>query len=190
MVVEVPKWTRAKVECALNEPWNPLKQDVKNGRLRSYDWGDMPFNYGFLPQTWEDPAVVHPDTGAGGDGDPLDVVEVGVRPWPTGGVVKVKPLGILGMIDGGETDWKLVVVATSDPLAHMLGDVEDVAMHLPGTLQAAHRWLSLYKWPDINTFAFNGEAQNRAYAMSIVAETHESWRQLVLGGSDGGWAKR
>jgi inorganic pyrophosphatase len=29
---------------------NPIKQDVKNGKLREYNYGDMVFNYGALPQ--------------------------------------------------------------------------------------------------------------------------------------------
>jgi inorganic pyrophosphatase len=72
----------------------------------------------------------------------------------------------------------------------MLGDVVDLHTHLPGAVQAAHRWLSLYKWPSVNSFAFDGEAQDRSYAMRVVAETHESWRQLVLKGSDGGCPER
>ena len=42
-----------------------MKQDVKNGTLREYAYGDMLYNYGCLPQTWEDPAVRHPATQAG-----------------------------------------------------------------------------------------------------------------------------
>ena len=50
MVVEIPKWTRHKWEIATGELYNPIKQDVKNGRLRDYAFGDMLFNYGALPQ--------------------------------------------------------------------------------------------------------------------------------------------
>ena len=35
MVVEVPRWTNAKIEIDLNSALNPLKQDVKKGKLRS-----------------------------------------------------------------------------------------------------------------------------------------------------------
>ena len=66
----------------------------------------MMFNYGFFPQTWEDPDHLDPDTQCRGDNDPLDVVEVGVRQMKTGEVQPVKVLGVLGMIDDGETDWK------------------------------------------------------------------------------------
>ena len=38
---------------------------VKNGTLREYGWGDMIFNYGCVPQTWEDPNFIHHDTGVG-----------------------------------------------------------------------------------------------------------------------------
>jgi inorganic pyrophosphatase len=42
--------------------------------------GDIYFNYGCFPQTWEDPTFVHPDAeGCRGDNDPLDVVEIGAR---------------------------------------------------------------------------------------------------------------
>lgn len=42
--------------------------------------GDIYFNYGCFPQTWEDPTYIHPDAeGCRGDNDPLDVVEIGAR---------------------------------------------------------------------------------------------------------------
>jgi len=42
--------------------------------------GDIFFNYGCFPQTWEDPTYVHPDAeGCRGDNDPLDVCEIGAR---------------------------------------------------------------------------------------------------------------
>lgn len=54
MVVEIPRWTNAKMEINLKETLNPIKQDVKKGKLRyvancfphhGYIW-----NYGALPQ--------------------------------------------------------------------------------------------------------------------------------------------
>lgn len=43
-ICEIPKWTRKKMEIATGEPYNPIKQDTKNGELRNYKWGDMLFN--------------------------------------------------------------------------------------------------------------------------------------------------
>ena len=34
MVVEVPRWSNAKMEIDLKSPLNPIKQDVKKGKLR------------------------------------------------------------------------------------------------------------------------------------------------------------
>lgn len=64
--------------------------------------GDIFFNYGCFPRTWEDPDHVHPDTGYQGDNDPLDVCEIGLRIVATGDVRQVKVLGVLAMIDEGE----------------------------------------------------------------------------------------
>merc|ERR1740138_240983 len=38
MVVEIPKWSRAKFEIATGEEFNPIKQDTKNGKLRGYNY--------------------------------------------------------------------------------------------------------------------------------------------------------
>jgi inorganic pyrophosphatase len=38
MVVEVPRWTNAKMEISRDEPFNPIKQDIKKGRLRCVCW--------------------------------------------------------------------------------------------------------------------------------------------------------
>lgn len=37
-ICEIPKWTRAKFEIATDEPFNPIKQDTRNGVLRDYKW--------------------------------------------------------------------------------------------------------------------------------------------------------
>ena len=37
MVVEIPRWTNAKLEISKNEVYNPIKQDTKKGKLRFVD---------------------------------------------------------------------------------------------------------------------------------------------------------
>ena len=56
------------MEIATGEPFNPIKQDVKKGVLRHYPFESL-VNYGALPQTWEDPKHISPETGCGGDND-------------------------------------------------------------------------------------------------------------------------
>jgi len=188
MVVEIPRWTNAKMEISKEEPFNPIKQDVKRNKLRfvrncfphhGYIW-----NYGAFPQTWEDPSVNHAETKANGDNDPLDVCEIGEQVGYVGQVKQVKVLGIMALLDEGETDWKVIVVDVNDPLADRLNDIEDVERHLPGLIRATNEWFRIYKIPDgkpENAFAFSGEAKNKKYATEIVHECHEAWRRLIHG---------
>ena len=66
MVVEVPRWTNAKMEIATKEKMNPIKQDVKKGNLRYvanvYPQKGYPWNYGCIPQTWENPKHIDENT--------------------------------------------------------------------------------------------------------------------------------
>ncbi|KAF9960234.1 Inorganic pyrophosphatase [Mortierella alpina] len=188
MIVEIPRWSNAKLEISKDEAFNPIKQDVKKGKLRfvrncfphhGYIW-----NYGALPQTWEDPTQSHPETKARGDNDPLDVCEIGEQVGYTGQVKQVKVLGVMALLDEGETDWKVIVIDVTDPLANKLNDIEDVERHLPGFIRATNEWFRIYKIPDgkpENQFAFSGEAKNKKYALDIIKETHEAWERLIKG---------
>lgn len=77
------------MEISTKEPHNPIAQDKKNGKLRDYP-GPIYWNYGALPQTWEDPHVTHPEVQCKGDNDPLDVVEIGSKALETGSVTEVR----------------------------------------------------------------------------------------------------
>ena len=50
----------------------------KKGAPRDYKLDSL-VNYGAVPQTWEDPAHKDEWTGLLGDGDPVDVCEIGTR---------------------------------------------------------------------------------------------------------------
>jgi len=84
-ICEIPKETSAKMEVATDEVATPIKQDTKKGKLRFYPY-NINWNYGLLPQTWEDPAHTNADLGAAGDNDPVDVVEIGSATLQSGGV--------------------------------------------------------------------------------------------------------
>ncbi|CAI2736086.1 unnamed protein product [Schistosoma spindalis] len=186
MIVEIPRWTNAKMEICKEELMNPIKQDVKNNKLRyvnnvfphkGYIW-----NYGALPQTWEDPNHVDENTKAKGDNDPIDVCEIGSKIWPSGSIIPVKVLGILAMVDEGEADWKVIVINAADPMADKLNDIHDVDTHMPGLLKATRDWFKYYKVPTgkpENTFAFNGEFKNKEFASKIISQTHEQWQKLI-----------
>jgi len=192
MLCEIPRWTNAKMEIATKEPLNPIKQDIKKGQLRfvnncfphhGYIW-----NYGALPQTWEDPNHIDPATKAKGDNDPIDVCEIGRRVAKRGEIYPVKILGTIALIDEGETDWKLIAISVNDPLAEKLNDIHDIEQHMPGFLAATREWFRIYKIPTgkpENQFAFGGEFKDKAFAYKIIQETHEFWKKLMTNENPG-----
>jgi inorganic pyrophosphatase len=188
MVCEVPRWSNAKMEITKDHPLNPIRQDTKKGKMRfvhncfphkGYIW-----NYGAIPQTWENPDETDTHTGEKGDNDPLDICELGSRVAQIGEVIQVKILGVLAMIDDGETDWKVLGIDIRDPMAEKLNDVEDIEKVMKGYLAATVEWFRIYKIPagkPENKFAFNSEPRGREFAMSIIEETRTQWQRLSSG---------
>jgi len=181
-IVEIPKESSAKMEVATDELFTPIKQDIKKGKLRYYPY-NINWNYGMLPQTWEDPTVPNNEVdGAFGDNDPVDVVEIGDTRSKIGEILKVKPLGALAMIDEGELDWKIIAISLDDPKASLVNDVNDVEKHFPETLTGIRNWFRDYKIPDgkpANKFGLGNKAVGKDYALKVIAETNESWANLV-----------
>ncbi|GMT25232.1 hypothetical protein PFISCL1PPCAC_16529, partial [Pristionchus fissidentatus] len=186
MIVEIPRWSNAKMEMATKEPLSPIKQDEKKGVPRfvhnifphhGYIW-----NYGALPQTWENNEHTDPETGAKGDNDPIDVVEIGSTVHKRGAVLQVKVVGCLALIDDGETDWKLVAIDVTDPLAKDINSMDDVEKVFPGLARATYEWFKTYKIPTgkpANEFAFNGQYKDQAFCYKVIEETHAFWKKLI-----------
>ncbi|PIJ50478.1 pyrophosphatase [Erwinia sp. OLTSP20] len=80
-----------------------------------------PANYGSLTQS------------LGGDGDPLDVIFYTRAPMAPGTLIKLRPIGVLKMIDGGEVDDKIVAVPASK-IDSTYDDIHQVS-DLPGIEQ-------------------------------------------------------
>lgn len=174
------------MEICKEELMNPIKQDVKKVALRFvkniFPHHGYPWNYGAIPQTWECPDLPDHSTNLKGDNDPIDAVEIGTAVIPSGSVKQVKVLGVIALIDEGETDWKVIVIDVNDPKAGLLNDINDVQQHCPGVLEATHRWFRDYKIPDgkpKNEFAFDGQYRDCQFAVKIIEETHEMWQQLI-----------
>ncbi|XP_007890117.1 inorganic pyrophosphatase isoform X1 [Callorhinchus milii] len=193
MVVEVPRWTNAKMEIATKDPLNPIKQDMKKGNLR-YVTNIFPYkgyiwNYGALPQTWEDPHHKDKTTNCCGDNDPIDVCDIGSKLCSCGEVIQVKPLAALALIDEGEMDWKIIAINKEDPDSDKFNNIDDIRKYRPGYLEATLNWFRLYKIPDgkpENQFGFNGEFKDQAFAIDVIKSTHESWQSLIYNKTERG----
>lgn len=91
---------------------------------------DYPFDYGFVPQThWH-------------DGDPLDVVLLTTHPLFPGVLVKARAVGVMDMVDGGESDAKIIAVPVSDPRFKNVMSLKDVNEH---TLKEIEHFFLTYK---------------------------------------------
>jgi len=195
MLTEIPKMTFKKMEVDTKAPGNPIKQDEKKGKARLYH-GPIFWNYGCLPQTWEDPGVKgNADVGgAFGDDDPVDVVEIGEASLDMGSFTPVKVLGCLSMIDDGELDWKVIAVNAADEHADKMNDVDDIEKFYPGTVSGVREWFRWYKTPDgkpINGFGHGERALNAAETKEVIKETNGFYKKLMAGETDAGklWLK-
>lgn len=190
MVVEVPRWSNAKMEISKDEALNPICQDMKKGRVRFvrnfYPHHGYCHNYGAIPQTWENPNVKDALTAIEGDNDPIDVVDIGQALGKMGQVKRVKVVGALGLIDEGETDWKIVGIDERDPRAAKINDISDVDKRV---LDDIYDWFKYYKVPDgkpANNFAFDGKYLNKKEALDVIYEGHVHWLDLLKGKAPAG----
>eukprot|EP00635_Sarcinochrysidales_sp_CCMP3193_P013541 CAMPEP_0118904606 /NCGR_PEP_ID=MMETSP1166-20130328/9000_1 /TAXON_ID=1104430 /ORGANISM="Chrysoreinhardia sp, Strain CCMP3193" /LENGTH=1143 /DNA_ID=CAMNT_0006843863 /DNA_START=17 /DNA_END=3448 /DNA_ORIENTATION=+ len=186
-VTEIPMYTSAKMEVTKDKWYNPIQQDSnKDGSPRYYTYGTPFFNYGLLPQTWEDPDVKTPE-GYGGDDDPLDVIELGDDPLTMGSVTEVVVVGSLELIDEGETDHKILAIRSTDPRASERYDSpDDLERHFPGVVDKLVDWLKMYKTSDgkpENILANNDLPLSAKDAVAVVDECHSAWQKLTSEGA-------
>ena len=185
LVTEIPMYMTAKMEVQKAKPGNVISQDTNDdGSIRYYTYGTPFFNYGLVPQTWEDPEVKSA-AGYGGDNDPLDVIELGSAPLLMGSITPCRVLGGFELIDEGETDQKILCIALSDKDANEIYTLEDLERVKPGHIDRLRDWLKRYKTSD-------GKAENnlasetpksQTEALAVIQDTHDRWRSLC--GKDG-----
>ncbi len=174
MVVEIPQHTNYKMEIAALEEDHPIMHDTKGKSLR-FTNECYPFNYGAVPQTWENPNKIDPLIQLKGDGDPLDICEIGTRIHNSGDIIQVKILGAYAMIDEDEADWKIVGIDIRDHEYQkflneefLKEEKDDILIH----------FLKYYKIKDgkrPSKFAFEGKLLNAETAMQVIKEAHSEW---------------
>lgn len=182
-IVEIPMFSTAKMEVMKDVTGNPIMQDTKDNMPRYYSYGVPFFNYGLLPQTWEDPNVIDKETGAGGDNDPIDAIELGDGPLKMGAIVSVKVLGSMELIDEGETDHKIIVLRSDSKHFDRVNNMNDLEKVMPGVTSKLLDWLKNYKTSDgkpVNNLK-QDEPTSAAEAKRIIAETSGFYQDLISG---------
>ena len=153
-IIEIPKNTRAKYEL-----------DKESGLLRMdrvlYSSINYPANYGFIPRTFCD------------DGDPLDILvlsQIDVVPMC---LVDAKVIGVMGMLDEGEADDKIIAVAANDMSVNHINNIYEVPPHFIKELQS---FFEDYKKLENKTVQVE-EFQDRIAALKIIEKAFADYRR-------------
>lgn len=123
VIVEIPKGSKNKYEIDKGSGLIKLDRAMKTSQ-------DYPFDYGFVPQTLWD------------DGDALDVILLTTSPLHPGILVEARPVAIIHMIDGGDSDDKIIAVPKSDPRFDDIANLGDINKH---TIKEIQHFLETYK---------------------------------------------
>ncbi len=153
VVVEINKGSKNKYEL-----------DKKTGLIKldrvMYTGQDYPFDYGFVPQThWH-------------DGDPLDVVLLTTYPLAIGVLLTARPVAVLDMVDGGESDAKIIAVPVDDPRFNSIKDLSDVNPH---TIEEIKHFFETYKQIQKSVVTIDNIRDAKA-AKEVVAEGIELYK--------------
>ncbi len=109
----------------------------------------VPALYGFLPQTYCGKKVAELSNqrmyrdDIVGDGDPLDICVLTEKDISHGDIImKVRPIGGLRLLDGGEADDKLIAVLDNDSVYGQLSDIEELPFMV---LERIRHYFTTYK---------------------------------------------
>ncbi len=123
VIVEINKGSKNKYEIDKKTGLIKLDRVMKTAQ-------DYPFDYGFVPQThWH-------------DGDPLDVVLLTTYPLVPGILVEARPVAVMDMIDGGDSDAKIIAVPVHDVRFKKVNDLGDINEH---TIKEIEHFFLTYK---------------------------------------------
>lgn len=113
---------------------NKYELDKDTGLLRLdrvlFTSTQYPANYGFIPRTYAE------------DGDPLDVLVLCSESIQPMTLVSCRPIGVLSMIDDGESDEKIIAVCDTDPYFNSYFTVSELPRHL---FQEIKHFYEVYK---------------------------------------------
>ncbi|HEC30647.1 MAG TPA: inorganic diphosphatase [Candidatus Yonathbacteria bacterium] len=140
VIIEIPKGSKNKYEIDKKTGLIALDRAMHTAQ-------DYPFDYGFVPQTLWD------------DNDALDVIVLATYPLAPGILVRARPVAIMGMIDGGELDDKVIAVPIDDPRWSEVVDLDDINKH---TLKEIDHFFSTYKKiqnKEVETKGFKGKKE-------------------------------
>lgn len=156
-IIETPSGSKDKYE--LDKDTGLIKLDRVLETSFQY-----PGNYGFVPQTLCE------------DNDPLDIVLLTHSAIYPGVLVKVRPVGMLDMIDSGEEDQKILAVPAKDPRFNEIKDLKDVPK---GFLDEIRHFFLRYKevkGSEVKIGKWSGAKRAKAYVKKTIKMYDKRYR--------------
>jgi inorganic pyrophosphatase len=152
-IIEIPKNIRAKYEL-----------DKESGLLKLdrvlYSSINYPANYGFIPKTYCD------------DDDPLDILVISQIEVVPMCIVSARVIGVMGMLDEGEADDKIIAVAENDMSVNHINDITELPVHFKRELRS---FFEDYKKLENKTVIVE-EFQNKEVAMQVLNKSIEDYK--------------
>jgi len=149
-IIEIAKGSKVKYEI-----------DKETGLLKVdrvlYSSVVYPANYGFVPRSFA------------ADGDPLDVLVLMQEPVQPLSIVRIRPIGMMAMVDQGQDDVKVICVHLDDPEYRDYRHINDLPRH---RLAELHRFFSDYKLLEdkqVKVNEFLGPDEARAAVMDALS---------------------
>ena len=129
--IEIPAGTKQngksiKIQVCLNG-----KKKMEKKRIVKFL--GYPGNYGFIPQTF------------GGDGDPLDVIDLD-ESKSRGSIVEVKIIGGIYFKDKKKSDIKLIATGGSG-IYKNINSIDELLLNKPQVINIIREWFMSYKKP-------------------------------------------
>ncbi len=106
-IIEIPKNSKAKYELDKDSGLLILDRVL-------YSSINYPSNYGFIPQTYCD------------EGEPLDILVLSQIEIVLICLVEARPIGVVKMLDEGESDDKIIAVGVIDMSVGLINDVSEL----------------------------------------------------------------
>ncbi len=151
-VIEISKGSKKKYELDKETGFIILDRIL-------YTSTRYPANYGFIPLTYGD------------DNDPLDVLLICTESLDPLTLVRAYPIGVISMIDGNESDEKIIAVPYTDPTYNGYKDITDLPKHV---YEEMCHFFEVYKTLENKQTAVN-EVAGRDTAIEIIKNAMNSY---------------
>lgn len=134
---DIPNIVNVIIEIQKGGGKNKYEMDKASGRLIldrvNGTTATYPADYGYIPGTLCE------------DGDPLDALLVIDEPVIHGAIVPARPIGVLYMIDDGESDEKLICVPADDVSQDQIKEVEDLGPNFKKQVEHFYKTYKAWK---------------------------------------------